>query len=327
MDEKNHYQQLPGYRPAGWEFLCNTRYLKGFVAMGVLPAGPIPHIAAAKFNSWVEQDYHASMSYMRKKIDIRYNFAHPNILPSASAVVVAAIPYGKGVESSGIWKHVAKFARGRDYHKTMKKKLKQLAECIKNQFPKAVCRIFVDSAPIMERTVALLAGLGTLGKNGAILVDGVGPSVLLGEIVCANVPCPPLSAIPTSIFTRCGNCTLCIDACPTNAIVAPGTIDARRCLSYWSIEAPSTPSGVVASNLIQIFGCDICTSVCPHNVESMSSLEAATSHVEMPQTLTELLRLDEPMIKEVLYGTALCRTGVEKLKDNARVLLENMRRF
>lgn len=326
MNEKNQRRQLPGYRPKEWEFLCNSRYLNDFVAIGVLPAGPVPHLAAAKLNSWTQQEYHASMSYMRKKINVRYNCAHPDILPNASTVVVAAIPYGQGIEKSGIWKHIAKFARGRDYHKTMKNKLKQLAECIKNQFPKAVCRIFVDSAPLMERTLALLAGLGTLGKNGAVLVDGVGPSVLLGEIVCANVPCPPLLA-PPSIFSRCGECTLCIDACPTNAIVAPGTIDSRRCLSYWSIEAPEMPSGAVASNLTQIFGCDICTSVCPHNVENISSLEAATSLVEMPQTLNELLRLDEHMIKEALYGTALCRTGVEKLKGNARVVLDNMRRY
>ena len=320
----NYHDRLPGNRPDGWEFLCNSQSLKDFSAIGVLPAGQIPVVATQIFNSWLEREFHAQMSYLCKNIDLRYNTAHPDIVPNASAVVVAALPYGKGIETKGIWRYIARYARGRDYHRTMKRKLKLLVSSIQSQFPKASCRVFVDSAPIMERSLALMAGLGTIGKNGAIIVEGVGPSVILGEIVCTNVPVPSLIA-PNTVLDLCGDCTLCVDACPTQAIVDRATVDARRCLSYWSIETPKSPSGIISSNFSQIFGCDICTSVCPHNQDVESSLEKATSSIPLPLSLTELLRSDEQMIQKALCGTAMHRTGAAKLKDNTIIVLKNKR--
>ncbi len=264
------------------------------------------------------------MSYLFKNIKLRNNTAHTKILQNASAVVVAALSIGSGRESEGLWRYVAKYARGRDYHKTMKKKLRRLADTIRAVYPSVVYRIFVDSAPLMERTLALMAGLGSLGKNGSILIENVGPSVLLGEIVCANVPVPTSSPLPMA-FERCDECTVCMDSCPTGAIIEPAIVDASKCLSYWSIEEKEAPPKAVSRHFKQIFGCDICTTVCPLSNSAESALETATSPHHLPLTLRDFLQTDDNIIEKMLHGTALRRAGPEKLKQTAQFIIANKR--
>lgn len=313
---------LPGYRPQGWEFLDNTPKKLGFSAVGVTAAGPLPPPAVKYYHNWLGNHYNASMLYMAKKTSIRENTADQKLLCHTSAIVVVAMPYGNGRVKDGIWRYVARHARGRDYHKTMKKRLKQLAETILQYYPTATCRIFVDSAPVMERSLALLSGLGNIGKNGALIVRGIGPRVLLGEIFLAGVPSPLEPYVPERPFQICKTCTKCIEACPTGAIVAPGFIDARRCLSFWTVEsdASSFPNEISAKTST-IFGCDLCTTVCPMNGPVSTELEAPTSAIPVPLSLEELLTLSNESVKASLQGTALYRTGVHNLKRNAAIVI------
>ena len=229
---------LPGHVPAAWEFLRPAARDLGFVAIGLAPAAPVAKDATARYIDWITNGHSATLAYLSKHMDLRFDPTHPLILQDATAIVVTAFPYGQGGQQQGIWKWVAAHARARDYHRTIKKRLKKLAVLISDRFPSSSARVFVDSAPVMERTWALSAGIGTLGKNGALMVPFIGPRVLLGEIVCTSVPGPPQPPPTPTAFQLCGECSLCIDNCPTGALFAPATVDCRRCLSYWTIEHP-----------------------------------------------------------------------------------------
>ena len=260
---------------------------------------------------------------MANKTNIRGNSADQKLHPHTSAIVVAAMPYGDGRVTDGIWRYVARHARGRDYHKTMKKRLKELAATILQLYPTATCRIFVDSGPVMERSLALLSGLGDIGKNGALIVRGIGPKVLLGEIFLGGVPTPLGLHVPEQPFQICGTCTECIEACPTGAIVAPGLIDARRCLSFWTIESDaSVLPNTISAKISTIFGCDVCTAICPMNEPRSTELEAPTSSFPLPLSLEEFLTRSNESLKASLRGTALYRTGVHNLKRNAAVVFK-----
>ncbi len=293
----------------------------GFVAVGVSRAGKVPRVAAERFDSWIGQRRHAGMEYMARYRNRRFDIRHPGMKKDAQAVVVAAFPYGDGLPGQGIWKYVAAHARGRDYHHTLKERLSRMADGIKGRFPGCEYRVFVDTAPIMERTWALSAGIGSLGKNGMILVPGVGSRVVLGEIVCSSVPSPPVCD-SYGIFDLCGDCDACLRACPTGALMSPAVVDCSRCLSYWTIEYRGfdVPEAV-AGKMSLIFGCDICTSACGRvNVRADSSLEPPPVPGPPDVMLEDIGSMDNALLDGLILNTPLERTGTDTIKRNARLV-------
>jgi epoxyqueuosine reductase len=327
LKRKHEQSSPPGHKPEGWGFLGNLSDTLGFSAIGVIPAGPLSLDATVRYHQWLKNGYHADMSYLAKhNAVIRQDSANKNLLKEATAVVVVAMPYGHGAVQNGVWRYVARHARGRDYHKTLKQKLKALAAGIKHHFPDIAYRVFVDSAPLMERSLALMAGLGTIGKNGALIVKNIGPCVLLGEIICSGVPMPSPPPSPPPPFEVCQSCNLCIMNCPTHAIVAPGVVDAGSCLSYWTIEAKAQYlSEQISHKINSIFGCDICTAICPFNQTTQGGVEAPTSDVPVPETLKSLIETETHRLEAAFSGTAIRRTGVRQIKRNAAYLLAKER--
>ena len=326
MDKPPGNGKIPGYLTTEWMFLAPLAKSLGFCGVGIAPAGPVHPESLTRWNRWLVSGYEAGLAYMLKNQTPRADTSHPGIVADADAVVVVALPYARGAMRGGCWRYVARHARGRDYHKTMRRGLKALASAIAQVYPDSRSRVFVDSAPVMERSWALMAGVGTLLKNGAVCVEGVGPRVLLGEIVLSGAPRPVRGDIGVP-FRDCGDCSRCLEACPSGAIVAPAVVDSNRCLSYWSIERGKHIIPRAISHQMQmIFGCDICTAVCPLNRDGVpSGLEPTLSYSKAPPDLEALLFMGDEALAQVLEGTALLRSGVSNIRDNAEFVLENIR--
>jgi len=309
--------------PSSLEFLRPIAASLGFVAIGAAPAGPVGKDAEAKYRSWLEREYHANLDYMARNLEQRCDLTHPQILSEASVVVIAALPYGAGTISRGFWKYVATYARARDYHKTVRSRLQLLAGHVTDVFSESRCRVFVDTAPVMERYWAHAAQIGSVGKNGAVIVPQVGPCVVLGEIVCTHIPHSLVSGLiePNRV---CEGCSRCIEACPTGALMSNGGVDCNRCLSYWTIEngQEALPNRIAAA-ATQIFGCDICTTICPaNNPDQKSRLELPPSSDASIPGLCEIVNMDDQSLLTYIVGTPLKRTGPTAIRRNIRAVIQ-----
>ncbi|MFN2394509.1 MAG: tRNA epoxyqueuosine(34) reductase QueG [Bacteroidales bacterium] len=235
----------------------------GFDACGITPAREVDRDMVSRFNNWIAQGSHGSMLYMENYRDKRLN---PSlILPDGKSVICLALNYHqRNFQPEDACYKVSQYAAGTDYHTVVKSKLYRLLEFIKSEHLEANARVFTDSAPLLERYLAWQAGLGAPGKNACLILPRKGSYFFLAEIVTDL----ELDYDTPMEKDFCGKCTRCIDACPTNAIVAPGVINAKSCISYLTIELkddiPQEFSGKTRS---YIFGCDICQEVCPHNVK------------------------------------------------------------
>jgi epoxyqueuosine reductase len=315
-------ERLPGHAPAPWDFLVEAARELGFAAVGVAPAGPVPAPARAAFGDWLDRGLAADMEYLSHHRAQRWDPRHPRMLADASAIVCVALPYGVGSIRSGLWKYVAAHARSRDYHVALHERLAVLAGRIADAFPGSRWRTFVDTAPLLERSWAIAAGLGAQGRHGGLVVPGIGARVLLGEILCGDVPPPSIAG--ERPIDPCGDCVSCAEACPTGAIVGQALVDARRCLSYHTIEQRRAPlDAQIRRKLKLVFGCDICTAVCP--------LERSGVHCRLeppphpgPATLglAQIPDLEDTALGKLLEGTCLARGGPALVKRNARALLD-----
>jgi epoxyqueuosine reductase len=241
------------------------------------------------------------------------------MLADAAAVVSAALPYGSGATRAGLWRHVAAHSRGRDYHATLRDRLTVIAAEISARFPTSALRVVVDTAPLAERTWAVLAGIGALGGNGALFVPGSGSRVLLGEIIVAAVP-PPIAATGDRPDDPCRGCGRCVAACPTGALRAGGFVDCERCLSYHTIEnvRGPVPDAVRAATRL-VFGCDACTDACPRNAaaEDRCGLEPPPRAGAPFLALTRIAAMPEAELAALVEGTCLARTGAATLRRSA----------
>jgi len=311
---------IPGHAPPPWDFLGPAARRLGFAAAGVAPAGEVPREAVACHDAWVARGYNADLSFAVRWRAPRRDPRHPGIVGGAAAVVSAALPYGSGATSIGLWRHAAAHARGLDYHVTIRSRLALLAAEIAGRFPQASYRIFADTAPIPERTWAVLARVGTIGANGALFVPGVGPRVVLGEIVCAAVPCPEAPGAPLDA-DPCRLCGACAAACPTGALRAGGVVDCRSCLSYHTIE--NTRSDVppeIRRSLRLVFGCDACTTGCPRarGLDERCSLEPPPRPSPDDVDLARIAGMPDAALVTLIEGTCLERTGAALIRRNAR---------
>lgn len=283
----------------------------GFDACGMAAAGYLPH-ESQSLKAWLDNGYHASMGYMNRNFEKRLN---PVILTGwARSVVMLAYNYFPKEERDSKFQYkFSKYAYGEDYHRVIKQKLRAIVEAVEEEIGEFSARVFVDSAPILEKAWAEKCGLGWIGKNGCLINKERGSFFFLATII-TNLD---LTYNTEEEKDRCGSCTRCLDACPNKAIVSPGVIDANKCISYLSIEHKGDLS---ESDQLHgwVFGCDICQDVCPWNRFSLPHSEPAFQPKEKFLKLSDqaLAQLDQKGFDEIFKGTAVERTGFEGLKRN-----------
>lgn len=294
----------------------------GFDLVGVAPAVQPPHLAA--FRRWIADGCRAGMEYLARHAALR---DHPErLLPGARSVIVVAMNYAVAGEkpagpSQG---EVARFARGLDYHQVIRSRLRLLAEELRRLAPEARCRATVDSAPIMERDFAQLAGLGWFGKNTTLVTDQFGSWVFLATLITTIELMPDIPEADS----RCGLCRACIDACPTGALTAPYRLDARRCLSYWTIEHRGPFPKEVAEQIgNRVFGCDACQQACPYNRNASPSKHPEFQAIDdvHPLDLHRLIASAESDFQTIFARSPLLRTGWQRLRRNALAVLGRQR--
>jgi epoxyqueuosine reductase len=234
---------------------------QGLARVGFTTAEPVED----RLSSWIAAGRHAGMAYMARRAAGR---AEPrSLLPGARSVICAAAAY-PATDADGA---IAGYARGEDYHRTLRQALRQGIGRMRELLPGCSTRVCVDSAPLLERALAARAGLGWIGRNTMLLDERHGPWMLLGEVL-TDVAFPP----DEPAVDRCGTCTACLTACPTQALDDQRTLDARRCLSYWTIEhRGELPDEWAAAAGHRVFGCDDCLTACPFPAQPPLPVEGA----------------------------------------------------
>lgn len=291
----------------------------GFEACGICKAESIDDIEREHFKGWLDKSYHASMDYMSNHIEKRYD---PTLLVNgAQSAICLALNYYPDKKQPNNIPQIAYYAYGKDYHVVMKDKLQLLFDKIKTNIPELEGRIFCDTAPVMERYWAVRAGLGFMGKNSLLILPRKGSYYFLGELI-VNIELE----YDTPLTLSCGNCTRCIDACPTKAIIAPKVIDSNKCISYQTIENKGEIDQDVIPHLNnRFYGCDICQQVCPWNRYAQpNSVNEFTPSTELLHLSAE--KIDNLSIEEyqsIFKGSAIKRAKFNGLKRNLNAIKQS----
>lgn len=280
---------------------------------------------------WLDNDYHGDMDYMARHADLRQ---HPEKLHQGTVrVICVRMDYAVTTENSlhefegqnagDGSAYVSRYARGRDYHKLMRKRLQQLAQRIEEEAGPFGYRAFVDSAPVLERALAEKSGLGWIGKNTMLINKKAGSWFFLGELF-TDIPFPLDESEKSE--NHCGSCQACLDICPTKAFVAPHSLDARRCISYLTIEL-RTAIPIELRPLMgkRIFGCDDCQLICPWNkfTNTSSEIDFSPRHSLDDADLITLFKWSESEFENNTQGSAIRRIGYECWLRNIAVALGN----
>ncbi len=346
--------------------ICELARAAGFERAGVAPAGPLPR--AEYFNNWLDQGFAGEMEYLGRWRELRCD-PRRLLPGARSVVVVAHVyghregsarrtegRRDRGTEGvddtetrrrgdavirkrgnggacgepairdpkAAIGK-VAQYAWGRDYHKVIRRKLHRLVDDMRGAIGEPFeARVCVDTAPVLERELAAAAGIGWIGKNTMVLHQEIGSFFFLGEIITTLELAPSLPAAD-----HCGTCTRCLDACPTGALVAPYQMDARRCISYLTIEHRSEIAEELRPLMGEWFyGCDICQDVCPHNRRGPGTREAAYEAGSNPLVpfadVDAVADMTAEQYQRELAGSAMKRASLEMLRRNAEIVRNNM---
>lgn len=292
----------------------------GFDLAGVCPAVAPPHLAA--FHAWLAAGRAGRMDWMAGRAEA---YAHPrHVLEDAASLLVLAVNYRtvEPQEAGPGQGQVSRYAWGDDYHDVIRDRLHRLADFHRNLVPTARVRGVVDTAPLLERDYAQLAGLGWIGKNTLLLHPELGSWLFLAVLLTSE----ELVADEPFGHDRCGTCRACLDACPTGALTEAYQLDARCCISYWTIESQqAVPEALRSDFSAWVFGCDACQEVCPWNRRTPASDEPAfrprpDTH---PLDLAGLLALDEAGFRARFGGTPLARARRAGLLRSAAVALGN----
>lgn len=297
-------------------------YALGFELAGIAPASDADGFS--HLQDWLAQGYAGEMDYMTRHADAH---KHPDsILPTVKSVVMVGINYkqaaGSGQQAANAGR-ISCYAGGQDYHDVLRGKLKALLEWIRQELPGTRGRAVIDTAPLLERDFARRAGLGWFGKNTMLLHKKLGSYFFIGALLL-DINLPTDEPFQTS---HCGTCTRCLDTCPTEAFVGPYQLDARRCISYLTIELRgSIPEELRPGMGDWIFGCDVCQEVCPWNRKAPIGREPALQSDVAGQRLdlVELLGLSEEGFRARFRHTALWRTKRSGLVRNAAIALGNL---
>ena len=286
----------------------------GFDACGIARARFLDE-EAPRLEQWLNNNYHGQMSYMANHFDKRLD--PQKLVPGAKSIV--SLLYNYFPEQDLASQHgykVAKYAYGNDYHEVIKTKLWNFLDLARKEIGEISGRVFVDSAPVMERQWAALAGLGWLGKNGLLLNKTKGSFLFIAELIL-DINLDYDSTLPD----HCGSCTKCLDACPTEAIVEPGVVNGSKCISHYTIELKSEmPISEEKPFNNWVFGCDICQDVCPWNKFSQphNEPEFKASEALRKMNSADWEALTQESFGEVFKGSAVKRTGFAGLKRNIK---------
>lgn len=307
----------------------------GFDAVGVARADVPLDADFARYEAFVADGMHGEMGWLAELPEARRRLDGEHVLPGAKSVVCVARRYSRPSHDEAgdpdLARGIARYARGRDYHNGMRKKLRKLAQVARALGAEATgtpaeARPLCDEEPILERAWAARAGLGFVGKNGLLIVPGTGSFVLLGEVV-TTLELEPDSPMPE----RCGACTRCLDACPTGAFPKPFVLDPRRCIAYLTIELRSPIPETLREGVGEhLFGCDDCQTVCPFNTRALGPSGPALADPRfLPDPrwsetrLEDLLALDDDGFVRLREGSPIGRATRAGLARNAALVLGN----
>jgi epoxyqueuosine reductase len=298
--------------------------LHGFAAVGISRATFMPE-ETERLKSWLDKGYHGEMGYMENHFDLRTD--PTRLVPGAQSVISLMYNYFPGQTSPSDYEpeagqdkslKISRYAYGEDYHKVIRRKLKALVADMKQDIGDFHSRVFVDSAPVLERDWAKRSGLGWIGRNTLLIHPRMGSYFFLAEIIL-DVE----MAYDEPMRDHCGTCTKCVDACPTDAILPGGyELDASKCISYLTIELKDDiPDSFHKQMAGWIFGCDICQEVCPWNRFSTPHEEPAFLMSDEVKNLRESDWIDmtEEIFHDLFGKTPLKRAGLEKLKSTISI--------
>ncbi|HJR59783.1 MAG TPA: tRNA epoxyqueuosine(34) reductase QueG [Vicinamibacterales bacterium] len=294
----------------------------GFDLCGIAPPATFPELAFLQ--EWIARGYHGGMNYMARNAERRADVRA--VMPSATAVIMLGTiyntdrPYSTRSDDPAT-AAIARYAWGDDYHVVIEDRMRTLVGALRETAGPFEHRSYVDTGPVQERVYAKYAGLGWIGKNTCLINRELGSWLFLSAIIC-DLPLEP----DRPALDHCGRCTLCIDACPTGAIAAPYQLDARRCLSYLTIEnkhgIPEEYRNAIGAHA---YGCDICQDVCPWNRRAAVTGDAPWQPrpgLDAPRLLDLWNRTDDEL-RGLLKGSAMKRAGVRRLRRNLAVAIGN----
>jgi epoxyqueuosine reductase len=295
----------------------------GFDACGIAPAAGHPELHFLR--EWLDRGYAGDMAYLERSAERRADVRA--VVPTARTVIATATvyntdrPYSTECADRGR-AQIARYAWGDDYHDVIGARLEALLAWMREAAPAPFeARAYVDTGPVQERVYARHAGIGWIGKNTCVINPQLGSWIFLGEIICSL----PLE-IDAPSLDQCGTCTLCLEACPTSAIVAPGVLDSTRCISYLTIEhRGDVPPALHESIGSHVYGCDICQEVCPWNMTAPRSNDrawqprAAWDAVDLATLATR----DDTELAAAMRGSAMQRAKTPGLRRNIQIALSN----
>ncbi len=301
--------------------LRETALAEGFAEMGICRPDAIPQ-AAERLAAFVEDGRHGQMGWMAERMGWR---GDPSALwPEARSVIMLAEAYTPRHDPLAVLEQrdraaISVYAQGKDYHDLVKKRLKRVGRWLLEQEPEAQIKVFVDTAPVMEKPLAQAAGLGWQGKHTNLLGRTVGNWVFLGAIF-TTVDLP----VDEPAAEKCGSCTRCLDICPTNAFPAPFQLDARRCISYLTIEHKGPiPEEFRAALGNRIYGCDDCLAVCPWNKFAQEATEMRYFGDLGTPKLSDLAVLDDAAFRALFSGSPIKRVGRDRFVRNVAYAIGN----
>jgi epoxyqueuosine reductase len=297
----------------------------GFDLCGIAPASDFPELGF--LGNWLQDGHAGEMHYLHRSAERRADVRR--VLPSARSVIVLGTIYNVDRPYSTENRDprqaaIARYAWGDDYHVVISRRMDALLQWLRDSAgPDFEGRAYVDTGPVQERVYAQHAGLGWIGKNTCVISPTHGSWIFLSEIICNVALAPDAPALD-----QCGTCTLCLEACPTGALVEPHTLDARRCLSYLTIEVKGAiPEDLRADVGEHAYGCDICQEVCPWNLTPGTPESAEPEWLPRTAldrvTLLELWRRSDAELRTLLKGSAMKRAGVKRLRRNLAVAIGN----
>ena len=294
---------------------------EGFSAMGICAPDATPQ-TMDRLTEWLDKGHHGQMGWMADRVEWRGSAAA--LWPEARSVIMLAEAYTPAYDPTEVLSHpdlgaISVYAQGRDYHDLVKRRLKRLGRWLLDQAKGEEIKVFVDTAPVMEKPLAQAAGLGWQGKHTNLLSRDLGSWFFLGAIF-TTLDLPPDEAE----VSRCGNCRACLDACPTGAFPAPYQLDARRCISYLTIEhkGPVEPElRALMGN--RIYGCDDCLAACPWNKFAVAAREIGYQPRVGAPELAELAMLDDAAFRARFAGSPVKRIGRDRMVRNVLYAIGN----